>query len=101
MFCTTTLLPKWLLGLLFTRFFSDLPDLRLMLLETEVEPPKIPKPDSKKKRCLRVLLLGSLGPSTVTFMHLVYMATCGGLELTIITRLKLFPANRIIYCLVC
>jgi len=41
-----------------------------------------------------VLLLGSLGPSTVTLMHLVYTATCGGDDDTVITRLKLFPTKK-------
>ena len=40
---------------------------------------------------LLVLLRGSRGPSTVTFIHLVYTATCGGLVLMEMVKLKLLP----------
>ena len=43
---------------------------------------------------LLVLLLGSLGPSTVTLMALEYVAICGGLVLTLIVRLKLLPGEE-------
>ena len=39
----------------------------------------------------RVLLRGSRGPSTVTFMHLLYVIICGGDVEIWIVRLKLFP----------
>ena len=38
-----------------------------------------------------VLERGSLGPSTVTLMALVYVATWGGVVDTVIVILKLFP----------
>jgi len=48
-----------------------------------------------------ILLLGSLGPPTVTFIALLSVATCGGDVLTIIDRVKLFPetnhTNKLIY----
>jgi hypothetical protein len=43
---------------------------------------------------LLVLERGSLGPSTVTLMALLYVAICGGEELTVIVSVKLFPARR-------
>lgn len=36
-------------------------------------------------------LLGSRGPSTVTFMARWYVATCGGLVNTVIVNVKLLP----------
>lgn len=45
------------------------------------------------KAYLLVFDLGSLGPSTVTLMALLYVATCGGLDDTIIVNVKLFPAR--------
>lgn len=44
--------------------------------------------------CVRVRLyslLGSRGPSTVTFMARWYVATCGGLVNTVIVNVKLLP----------
>ena len=43
---------------------------------------------------LRVLLLGSRGPSTVTLMHLQQTATCGGLVLRVMVKLKLLPGKE-------
>jgi hypothetical protein len=43
---------------------------------------------------LLVLERGSLGPSTVTLMALLYVAICGGEELTVIVSVKLFPETR-------
>jgi hypothetical protein len=43
---------------------------------------------------LLVLERGSLGPSTVTLMALLYVAICGGEELTVIVSVKLFPATK-------
>jgi hypothetical protein len=43
----------------------------------------------------RVLERGSRGPSTVTLIALLYVAICGGEELTIIVRVKLFPVTII------
>ena len=40
---------------------------------------------------LLILLLGSLGPSTVTLMHLLYTATKVGTAAMMMWRLKLFP----------
>lgn len=40
--------------------------------------------------CL-VFDLGSLGPSTVTLIALLYVATCGGLVDTMMESVKLFP----------
>lgn len=40
------------------------------------------------------LLRGSLGPSTVTFMALWYVATWGGFVRTVIVKVKLFPARK-------
>jgi hypothetical protein len=37
---------------------------------------------------------GSLGPSTVTLIALLYVAICGGEELTMIVRVKLFPGTK-------
>lgn len=45
------------------------------------------------KLCCLVFDLGSLGPSTVTLMALLYVATCGGVVDTIIVNVKLFPAK--------
>jgi hypothetical protein len=42
----------------------------------------------------RVLERGSLGPSTVTLMALLYVAICGGEELTMMVRVKLFPETK-------
>lgn len=42
---------------------------------------------------LLVFERGSRGPSTVTLIALLYVATCGGLDDTIIVKVKLFPAN--------
>jgi hypothetical protein len=42
----------------------------------------------------RVLERGSLGPSTVTLMALLYVAICGGEELTMMVRVKLFPGTK-------
>lgn len=44
--------------------------------------------------CFSYLLLGSLGPSTVTFIALTYVATCGGEVLSVIVNAKLFPVNK-------
>lgn len=41
----------------------------------------------------RVLERGSRGPSTVTLIALLYVAICGGEELTIIVSVKLFPVT--------
>lgn len=41
---------------------------------------------------LLVLDLGSRGPSTVTLMALLYVATCGGCVETVIVKVKLLPA---------
>lgn len=41
-----------------------------------------------------VLDRGSLGPSTVTLMALVYVATWGGVVDTVMVMLKLFPGKR-------
>ena len=43
---------------------------------------------------LLALLLGSLGPSTVTLIAFIYVQTCGGLVATVIVRLKLFPVKH-------
>lgn len=43
---------------------------------------------------LLVLDLGSLGPSTVTLIALLYVATCGGLVETVIVKVKLFPEKN-------
>jgi hypothetical protein len=43
---------------------------------------------------LLVFERGSLGPSTVTLMALLYVAICGGEELTVIVKVKLFPVKR-------
>ena len=43
---------------------------------------------------LLVLLRGSRGPSTVTFIHLAYTATCGGLVLMEMVKLKLLPEMK-------
>jgi hypothetical protein len=37
---------------------------------------------------------GSRGPSTVTLIALLYVAICGGEELTVIVKVKLFPVTR-------
>lgn len=42
---------------------------------------------------LRVLDLGSLGPSTVTLIALLYVVTCGGEQLTVMVSVKLLPEN--------
>jgi hypothetical protein len=42
----------------------------------------------------RVLERGSRGPSTVTLIALLYVATCGGDVLTVMVMLKLFPATE-------
>lgn len=51
------------------------------------------------KSCIYALVfdLGSRGPSTVTLMALLYVATCGGQELTIIDSVKLLPGTSIKY----
>lgn len=43
---------------------------------------------------LLVFDLGSLGPSTVTFIALVSVATCGGCVCNIIVNVKLLPEKR-------
>lgn len=48
----------------------------------------------EKRSYSLVLDLGSRGPSTVTFIALLYVATCGGLVDTIIVNVKLLPANK-------
>lgn len=40
-----------------------------------------------------VLDLGSLGPSTVTFIALLYVVICGGCVDTVIVNEKLFPGK--------
>jgi len=45
---------------------------------------------------IRVLDRGSLGPSTVTLMALLYVVTCGGLLATVILNVKLLPAKNIV-----
>lgn len=40
---------------------------------------------------LQFLLLGSLGPSTVTFIAFVYVVTCGGDVEIVIVKVKLLP----------
>lgn len=45
-------------------------------------------------RCFRLLLRGSLGPSTVTLMALPYVAICGGDVLMVMVSEKLFPAIK-------
>ena len=47
----------------------------------------------KKKWSLRDFVRGSRGPSTVTFIALLYVVTWIGDELTIIDRVKLLPAK--------
>ena len=47
--------------------------------------------------CLLVLERGSRGPSTVTLMALLYVAICGGEELTVMVSVKLFPETQIIF----
>ena len=42
----------------------------------------------------RDLHLGSLGPSTVTFIALWYVATCGGSVATVIMRVSILPAGK-------
>ena len=37
---------------------------------------------------------GSLGPSTVTFIALLYVATCGGCVDTVIVNVKLLPVIK-------
>lgn len=49
---------------------------------------------NKKSFSLRVLERGSLGPSTVTLIALLYVATCGGHDATVIVMLKLFPEMK-------
>jgi len=44
---------------------------------------------------LQFLLLGSLGPSTVTFIAFVYVATCGGDVEIVIVNEKLLPMKKI------
>lgn len=47
--------------------------------------------------CIYGLLVfdrGSLGPSTVTLIALLYDATCGGLVETVIVNVKLLPVNK-------
>lgn len=49
-------------------------------------------------------LLGSRGPSTVTFMARWYVATCGGLVNTVIVNVKLLPvvtSNNIKWHTIC
>lgn len=41
----------------------------------------------------RVLERGSRGPSTVTLIALLYVATCGGDVLTVMVMLKLLPGT--------
>lgn len=48
------------------------------------------------KPCCLVFDLGSLGPSTVTLIALLYVATCGGVVETIIVNVKLFPAITVL-----
>lgn len=43
------------------------------------------------------LLLGSLGPSTVTLMALLYVTTWGGEELMDIVKVKLLPVKNNTY----
>ena len=43
---------------------------------------------------LLVFDLGSLGPSTVTLIAFVYVATCGGELLIVIVNVKLLPENK-------
>lgn len=47
-----------------------------------------------KRKSVHLLVFdrGSRGPSTVTLIALLYVATCGGLVDTIIVNVKLFPA---------
>lgn len=47
-----------------------------------------------KKFVLLVFDRGSRGPSTVTFIALVYVATCGGVVDTVIVMLKLLPKQK-------
>ena len=44
-------------------------------------------------RYLHVLERGSRGPSTVTLIAFVYVATCGGLDDMVIVTEKLFPVK--------
>lgn len=44
-----------------------------------------------KQSHLLVFERGSRGPSTVTLIALLYVATCGGLVDTIIVKVKLLP----------
>lgn len=50
---------------------------------------------------LLVFERGSLGPSTVTLMALLYDATCGGLVDTVIVNVKLLPVKKMKILLVC
>lgn len=47
----------------------------------------------KIKKNSLVLDLGSLGPSTVTFIALLYVVICGGDVDTVIVNEKLFPGK--------
>lgn len=53
----------------------------------------VPPEDGKCLIYSLVLDRGSLGPSTVTLMALVYVATWGGVVDTVMVMLKLFPEN--------
>jgi hypothetical protein len=55
---------------------------------------KVAKVVQKACEYILVLLRGSRGPSTVTLIALVYVATCGGFVLTVIVRVKLLPEDE-------
>ena len=72
---------------------SDLHNVELKHYHTGIECCVASTPLSFQRGVSSDLRLGSLGPSTVTFIALLYVAICGGSVATVTISVNIFPAH--------